>query len=194
MRRGEIFSLKWNDIDLRQGIITIRESKSGESRRISVNDDVMNMLSNVKKNSDTYVFPGKKGKRIDNIASAFQASRDKAGLKDFRFHDLRHTFASHLVMNGVDLTTVKELMGHKDIKMTLRYSHLAPEHTKSAVNKIGKIVRNSVENSQYGQASVKEANSANPSNSSNPLISFNEPHWNRTSNLRIKSPLLYQLS
>ena len=71
-------------------------------------------------------------------------------------HDLRHTFASWLVMSGVDLYTVKELMGHKSIEMTLRYSHLAPEHKKVAVNKIGEIVKIAVENSKDSQASVKE--------------------------------------
>jgi len=57
----------------------------------------------------------------------------RKGIKDFRFHDLRHTFASHLVMAGVDITTVKELLGHKSMAMTLRYSHLAPEHSLRAV-------------------------------------------------------------
>ena len=58
-----------------------------------------------------------------------------AGIEDFRFHDLRHTFASHLVMAGVDIRTVQELMGHKDIRMTMRYSHLSDAHLKEAVNK-----------------------------------------------------------
>ena len=59
--------------------------------------------------------------------------RSRAGVKDFRFHDLRYTFASHLIMAGIDLTTVKELLGHKDITMTLRYAHLAPSHKMNAV-------------------------------------------------------------
>jgi len=70
---------------------------------------------------------------IRNIKSAFTVALRKAQIHNFHFHDLRHTFASHLVMAGVDLTTVKELLGHKDIKMTLRYSHLAPEHKQKAV-------------------------------------------------------------
>ena len=67
------------------------------------------------------------------VKRSFKTALRRSGIRDVQFHDLRHTFASHLVMAGVDLTTVKELLGHKDIKMTLRYAHLAPAHKKKAV-------------------------------------------------------------
>ncbi len=63
----------------------------------------------------------------------FERIAEKAKIFDARFHDLRHTFGSHLVMKGVDLKTVQELLGHHDIKMTMRYAHLAPEHKKQAI-------------------------------------------------------------
>lgn len=80
-----------------------------------------------------YVFCDENGKPCVNIQNGFKAACRRARITDFRFHDLRHTFASHLVMVGVNLRTVQELMGHKDIKMTMRYSHLSPEHRQEAV-------------------------------------------------------------
>ena len=76
------------------------------------------------------------GKRFDNIKRSWEALRQRAGLPDFWFHDLRHTFASNLVMAGENLYTVKDLLGHSTVQMTERYSHLAPEHKAAAVEKL----------------------------------------------------------
>lgn len=70
----------------------------------------------------------------DDVKRSFQTALKRSGIVDFRFHDLRHTFASHLVMAGVDVTTVKERLGHKTLTMTLRYAHLAPAHKVKAVD------------------------------------------------------------
>ena len=76
------------------------------------------------------------GKPYGDIKRGFHSAMRKAGIKDFVFHDLRHTFASHLIMAGVDITTVSKLLGHRSLTMTLRYSHLAPAHLAEAVNKL----------------------------------------------------------
>ena len=78
-------------------------------------------------------FDPKTGKPYKDVKRSFKGACRRAGIKDFRFHDLRHTFASHLVMAGVDITTVKELLGHKTLTMTMRYAHLAPSHKVKAV-------------------------------------------------------------
>ena len=83
----------------------------------------------------------KTNKPYDNVKRSFKTALKRAGIEDFTFHNLRHTFASHLVMSGVDLMTVKELLGHKDIKMTMRYSHLSPDHKRMAVKRIEAVLR-----------------------------------------------------
>ena len=90
----------------------------------------------------------KQGSQVNDVKKSFKTALKKAGIEDFRFHDLRHTFASHLIMAGVDLTTVRELMGHKDIRMTLRYSHLSPDHKKRGVDMLCKRFRTATKQPQ----------------------------------------------
>ena len=103
-----------------------------------MNDIVYRTLLAAKPPDSPWVFCKKNGERYGNITKAFEGARKRAGITDFRFHDLRHTFASHLVMAGVDLRTVQELLGHKSFEMTLRYAHLSPEHKKVALDVLGK--------------------------------------------------------
>lgn len=136
MRRGEIFGLTWDRVDLRHGFILLSTSKNGERREIPINATLRAQfeelaLDNV--DGHRFVFHEKDGKPYDSVKRSFKTACDDAKIADFHFHDLRHTFASQLVMAGVDLTTLKELLGHKDIKMTLRYAHLAPSHKLRAV-------------------------------------------------------------
>ena len=98
-------------------------------------------LSASRKNSKhSCVFPNIYGRPMGAVKKSFFTALRKAGIKHFRFHDLRHTFASQLVMAGVDLNTVRELLGHKSIEMTLRYSHLSPDHKRKAVDLLEKVI------------------------------------------------------
>jgi site-specific recombinase XerD len=85
------------------------------------------------------VFCNRQGTPYRSFRTTFERTVRQAGIQDFTFHDLRHTFASRLVMAGVDLPTVKELLGHKDISMTMRYAHLSSDHKQAAVKKLEKV-------------------------------------------------------
>ncbi len=135
MRRGEILNLQWPDVDLKARVILIRESKSGKQRKIPMDETLYETLSVLPSRfKKGYVFPSPRtgGRRYD-FKKPFRAAVTKAGIEDFRFHDLRHTFGSHLVMNGVDLRTIQELLGHYSVSMTEKYAHLAPDHRTRAV-------------------------------------------------------------
>ena len=135
MRRGEILSLKWEQV--RNGFIYLEKTKTNESRQIPIADDLDRLFREIRKaehlKSD-FVFTYK-GERIqDNIKNAVASAFRRAGLSDVRFHDLRHTFASQVLLNGGTLKDVQEILGHKTMTMTLRYAHLTQEHKKKAVN------------------------------------------------------------
>lgn len=141
LRRGELFSLEWSDVHLDGGYLTVGGSraKSLRTRHIPLNDLAKEVLEDWKRQalaSDGLVFPGKQGKPFDNVNTSWRRLLKDAGIEKFRWHDLRHAFASNLVMAGVDLNTVRELLGHADLQMTLRYAHLAPEHKAAAVARL----------------------------------------------------------
>jgi integrase len=146
VRRGELFSLKWRDVDLPHNILTVvgETAKSGKTRHVPMNIEASTIIQRWRTQcplDETYVFSNKIGEPMHDARSSWSKVLSGAGIKDFRWHDLRHTFASKLVMAGVDLNTVRELLGHSDYKMTLRYAHLAPEHKAAAV---GKLIREAV--------------------------------------------------
>lgn len=147
LRRGEIFSLKWENVNFERSLLTIEGAyaKSGKTRHIPLNSEALSVLKSWKIQTDTtdLVFSNKEGERFDTIKKGWKTILDAAKIKNFRWHDLRHHFASRLVMSDVDLNTVRELLGHSDMTMTLRYAHLAPEHKANAVEK---LVNNNLEN------------------------------------------------
>ena len=158
MRQGELLRLKWENVDLERGSITIIQSKTLRRKTIAINEparEALNWLQENRYGELLLMWPW--GDPIGKVTvyDAFKKACSTAGITDFRFHDLRHTFASHLVMAGVDLVTVKELLGHKTINMTNRYTHLAQEHKAQAVAKLGERIqgeRNATE-SQSGSVS-----------------------------------------
>lgn len=131
MRQGEILRLKWKDIDLFRRTITVMQSKTHEPKTIPMTDTLFNLLLSKSKvvSMSGYVFHTGNGTRIlqTNLQREFWKALKKAGIENFRFHDLRHTFATRLVQNGVDLYTVARLLGHKDVKTTQRYAHHCTE-------------------------------------------------------------------
>lgn len=135
MRKGEILNLTWDQVDLKHGFILLVNTKNGERREIPINDTLRETLLGLTRRLDVpYVFYDQKtGKPYQDIKRSFASACRRARIRDFRIHDCRHTFASQLIMAGVDLTTVKELLGHKTITMTMRYAHLAPSHKVKAV-------------------------------------------------------------
>jgi integrase len=137
MRRGEILGLDWKDVDFENRFIAVRDTKSSEDRKIPMNSTLADLLTPLKK-TEGKVFLGRGGVGMKDVKKGFHRTMKDAGIKNFRFHDLRHTFASHLVMNGIDIVTVKELLGHKSLEMTLRYAHLSAQHKSLAVEHLAK--------------------------------------------------------
>ena len=143
LRQSEQFMLQWSSVDFATGVITIPRSKSGSVRRVPMSDRVTQILAGMRsRGSSSWVYPAYAndgGNGVLNDAGGsrlwreFNRARKGAGLVDLHWHDLRHTFASRLVMSGVDLYTVQKLLGHRTIEMTQRYAHLAPDHLRSAV-------------------------------------------------------------
>jgi integrase len=157
LRRGEILRMKWRDIDARTGQIYIGNTKTGETRYVPINDVLAELLREIRSEQGPdveHVFTFANGEHhlkakdpvrtrkgpapvpeaIKNPKAAFDAALRGAGIRNFKFHDLRHTFASHLVMRGGSLKELQEILGHKTMTMTLCYAHLSPEHKKKAVN------------------------------------------------------------
>jgi integrase len=139
MRKSELLDLKWEQVNFEQGFITLLDTKNHERRDIPMNETVKATLRGMER-QDEYVFSGFYGRRFDRIKRSFHDALKKSGIGDFRLHDLRHTFASNLVMEGEDLNTVRELLGHKNLIMTLRYAHLAPGKKTKAVNILDRIM------------------------------------------------------
>jgi integrase len=141
LRRGELFDLQWSNIDLKSAVLTVawHTAKTGRTRHVPLNAEALDVLRAWKLQNaggDGLVFPSRDGGRFVHVKGTWRSVRKAAELERFRFHDLRHHFASRLVMSGVNLYVVKELLGHSTIEMTERYAHLAAEHKAEAVSRL----------------------------------------------------------
>jgi integrase len=138
MRRNEQWQLRWQDVNLRAGMITIPQSKHGTARHVPINSVAQQALQALSKtrNGSPYVCAGSDQREGRDWGRWFEECVGEAKITDFRWHDLRHTFASRLAMAGVSLRTLAELLGHRTLAMVMRYAHLAPAHLRDAVEKI----------------------------------------------------------
>jgi len=142
-RQGELLDLCYEDIDSERGLIYFGRTKNRRLKTVPMNHAVREAVDwLIRHRYGDYLFMWPWGDRVGRttVYDAFKKACSDAEIEKFRFHDLRHTAASYLVMNGVDLATVKELLGHREIEMTLRYSHLAPAHKAKAVEKLGEAL------------------------------------------------------
>ncbi len=124
--------LRWDDVRLESRFIILPITKNNTSRVVPINETLHRILSE-KPEKVGYVFGNGNGGHVGDIKHSFTSACKKAGIADFRFHDLRHTYPSHLAMRGVHIRALQELLGHKALIMIQRYSHLAPEQLQNAV-------------------------------------------------------------
>ena len=143
MRKAELMNLRWSDIDFTRAVAMLATTKNGEPRHCPIPSVALDELKAVRQVGDSLVFPSMKipTKPFEFRKHWFKAL-DKAGIEDFRFHDLRHTAASYMVMNGMSLYETATVLGHKDTQTTARYAHLSTEHIASATEKVMNSVFN----------------------------------------------------
>jgi integrase len=143
-REGEILGLKWSQVDFSRREITISEQKNGQLDTLPLNKKVINVLREIWNNRQKdaeYVFPSQHNTRIShrNLFRAFQIAKEKAKIEKFRFHDLRHTFATRLVQSGVDIYAVQKLGRWKTLSMVTRYGHFNTESLRSSIEVMDKV-------------------------------------------------------
>ena len=145
VRQGEILNLKWQDIDFSRRVITVHKTKNKDPKVIPLNNTAIEILSGKSRvvTISGYVFSTQNGTMISrwNLQREFKHALRKAEIENFRFHDLRHTFATRLVQSGIDLYTVSKLLGHRDITTTQRYAHHYPESLRSGVEVLDKCYK-----------------------------------------------------
>ena len=144
MRAGEIMNLEWRDVDLARGWLTLRETKNGDMRGVPLAGKALELVkehARTRRRLDTpMLFPGANpGKPVD-LRAPWNAAIKRAGLVDFRFHDLRHSAASYLAMNGASLNEIAAVLGHRTLAMVQRYAHLSESHKAGVVERMNAAI------------------------------------------------------
>ena len=146
MRRGEVLNLRWSQIDLNTGVIILERTKNGERRRVPVRGLALTLLKEhgkLRRLDTDLVFPGHTTYRTGRpfeLPLYWEEALTAAGIKDFRFHDTRHSAASYLAMNGATLLEIAEVLGHRTLQMVKHYSHLSESHTAGVVERMNKKI------------------------------------------------------
>lgn len=142
-RRMEILGLSWNDVDFNRGIITLHETKNGDRRVLPLAGHALGLMKQHKKVrhvTSNLVFPGKNINNPIDLRTPFETVLKRAEITDFRWHDLRHSCASYLAMNGASLAEIAEILGHKTLQMVKRYAHLSDAHTSKVVARMNEAI------------------------------------------------------
>ena len=142
-RKTELVLLRWPDVNLKRGTLTFHETKNGERRTVPLTGQALSLMeqhAKVRRLDTMLVFPNAEGKQFLRFREAFESAVERAGIVDFRFHDLRHSFASYLAMNGATLAEIAEVLGHKTLAMVKRYAHLSEAHTRGVVERMNRAV------------------------------------------------------
>lgn len=150
LRAGEIFKLTWADVDIEQGMLYIKDTKSGKNRHVPITTTVKSMLSQLEiTNHNDLIFKDRNGNQIKQVSPSFARTVNDLGFNDnvedrrnkVTFHTLRHTYASWMVLAGINLYIVKNLLGHSSISMTERYAHLSPDRYIAAVKQFETMMK-----------------------------------------------------
>lgn len=142
-RKSEILFLKWQDVDFKRKQIVLHDTKNKERRIIPLSGHALDLIIAHKKiqRLDTdFIFPSLMGDKPYEIKRSWEGALEKAGIENFRFHDLRHSAASYLAMNGASLAEIAEVLGHKTLQMVKRYAHLSEAHTHGVVSKMNERI------------------------------------------------------
>lgn len=142
-RKGELLNLKWKDVFFQRKVITFEETKNDERRSVPLTGHALELVSemaSIRRIDTDYLFPRRNGRKHIDIRYAFESAVKQAELADFRFHDLRHSAASYLAMNGASLAEIADILGHKTLQMVKRYAHLTEQHTANVVTSMNEEI------------------------------------------------------